>query len=124
MRGGKDDRNVGMRRTPTGVLLTAVEGNPAAIPDGREEHLERIRRHDVKTRARRRLLALPAAHPFPWRAARISVSPFSSMIQAQDAEWRWLNRASVSPVHVNALKAMGRIARTDGSYQLSPRYQF
>ena len=111
------------RRTPTGVLLVAVEGNPAAVPDSPADHSERVYRHGVRQRARRRLLEYPSGDPFRWRRARVAISPFASLYAAQEAEHRHLRGEKLDPGRLNALKGMGRLPRSDGSYRLSPKYQ-
>jgi len=60
--------------------------------------------------------------PYSWSSQRVSKSPFKSMADAKNAEKRYKAGQNIGFSYVSSLKSMGRIPRSNGSYELGQKY--
>jgi len=65
----------------------------------------------------------PKKRPFPWDRDRVKNSPFSSLAAAQRAETLHKMGEGISSAQLSSLKAMGRIAKSHGVFELGPKYR-
>jgi hypothetical protein len=61
--------------------------------------------------------------PFPISKKRVSQSPFSNIKKVKEALRKYKKGQSIGFTYVSSLKAMGLIARANGKYEISKKYQ-
>ena len=60
---------------------------------------------------------------FGWKADRLAKSPFKTLKAAKKAESAVKANKSIGFTATSSLKAMGRLARSNGCYMLGPKYE-
>jgi hypothetical protein len=63
------------------------------------------------------------ARPYPWDKNLIAKSPFKSKAAAQRAETLHKMGESIGSTQLSSLRAMGRLPRSDGRYELGKKYR-
>lgn len=65
------------------------------------------------------------SRPFAWKASWVRASPFRDMRAAKDAEagWKRGGQSVIGFTATSSLKAMGRIVRASGKYEVGTKYR-
>jgi len=60
--------------------------------------------------------------PYPFQTRSVKKSPFRNLAAAKKAEAAYYKKQSIGFTATSSLKAMGRIPRASGCYELGPKY--
>ena len=121
---GKQD---GLVLTPTGVRYSiALEKRmenmllDSGLGADYEENPKKRKRKSAKKRPKKNPIR---KRPFAWDGERIAKSPFKSKASAKRAETLHKMGEGIGSTQAASLKAMGRLPRSHGGYELGKKYQ-